>query len=306
VVWYKGVVNMALFHRRADEFAENEEEFYESEAVDNDEAEDDYEETGDFVEYSSESNESNLIDYDVYVMSKRERIFYILAAACVIFVVGMIFYQNPILSLILAVASLYFPKIRTKQIISKRKRALNLQFKDLLYALSSSMSAGRSLEIAFKDALRDLEVLYPDENTPIMQETVYIVRCISMNMTVEDAISQFARRAHIEDIENFADVIRICKRSGGNLIEVIRSTSQMISDKIETKNEIETIITAKKFESRILTCTPIVMVAMLSVTSPDYMEPVFNTFIGAVVMTIAIIMFAIAFFISEKIMDIEV
>jgi tight adherence protein B len=80
----------------------------------------------------------------------------------------------------------------------------------------------------------------------------------------------------------------------------------MISDKIETKNEIETIITAKKFESRILTCTPIVMVAMLSVASPDYMEPVFNTFIGAVVMTIAIIMFAIAFFISEKIMDIEV
>jgi tight adherence protein B len=48
------------------------------------------------------------------------------------------------------------------------------------------------------------------------------------------------------------------------------------------------------------------MVAMLSVASPDYMEPVFNTFIGAVVMTIAIIMFAIAFFISEKIMDIEV
>lgn len=101
-------------------------------------------------------------------------------------------------------------------------------------------------------------------------------------------------------------MIRVCKRSGGNLIEVIHSSSQMISEKIETKNEIETVITAKKFESRVLTCAPIVMVAVLSASSPAYMAPVFETAIGAVVMTVAIVMFVIAFFIGEKIMDIEV
>jgi len=249
---------------------------------------------------------SGLTDYDVYVMSAVERLLYTIAAMIVIFIVGMIFYQRPILAGILCLAGLFFPKIRTKQIIARRKKALNTQFRDLLYALSSSMSAGRSLEMAFRDALKDLEVLYPDPKTPIMQETAYIIRCIGMNETVEEAIGQFARRAHIEDIGNFADVIRICKRSGGNLIEVIRSTSQMISDKIETRNEIETVITAKKFKSRIMTCTPIVMVAVLSAASPDYMEPVFTTYLGALVMTVAVVMFVISFFIGEKIMDIEV
>ena len=80
----------------------------------------------------------------------------------------------------------------------------------------------------------------------------------------------------------------------------------MIGDKIETKNEIETTITAKKFESRVLTVVPIFMVAVLSFSSPDYMAPVFNTVVGAIAMTVAIILFVIAFFISEKIMDIEV
>ena len=250
--------------------------------------------------------DSGLTDYDVYVMSLTERVLYTLAAMAVIFAVGMIFYQRPVLAGILCIAGLFFPKIRTKQIIAKRKKALNVQFKDLLYALSSSMSAGRSLEMAFQEALKNMKVLYPDPDIPIMQETAYIIRCIGMNQTVEDAISQFARRAHIEDIGNFADVIRICKRSGGNLIDVIRSTSQMISEKIETRNEIETVITAKKFESRIMTCTPIVMVAVLSAASPDYMEPVFHTVLGAIVMTVAIVMFVISFFIGEKIMDIEV
>lgn len=252
--------------------------------------------------------DDGLTDYDIYEMSVAERILYTLAAMAVIFAVGMIFYQNAILAGILSLTGLFFPKIRTKQIIAKRKKALNNQFKDLLYALSSSMSAGRSLEMAFQDALRDLEVLYPDPETPIMQETAYIIRRIGMNETVEDSIASFARRAHIEDIGNFSDVIRICKRSGGNLIDVTRSTSQMISEKIETRNEIETVITAKKFESRIMTCTPIVMVAVLSSASPEYMEPVFDfsRVIGPVVMTVAIVLFVIAFFIGEKIMDIEV
>lgn len=257
-------------------------------------------------EYPQAEYADGLINYDVYIMSTKERIFYIVLAAVAIFAVGMIFYHRPILAGIMALASFFFPRIRTKQLIAKRKRELNIQFKELLYALSSSMSAGRSLESAFQDALKDLEILYPDPETPIMQEVTYILRCLSMNMVVEDAITQFANRANIEDIKNFADVIRICKRSGGNLIEVIRSTSQMISDKIETKNEIETIITAKKFESRILSCTPVVMVAVLSAASPAYMAPVFEQPIGAVVMTIAAILFVVAFFIGEKIMDIEV
>lgn len=247
-----------------------------------------------------------LTDYNVYIMQRGERIMNILLAAVAIFAVGMIFYQNIILSLLLALFSLRFPRIRTMQIIKSRKKMLNVQFKDLLYSLSSSMVAGRSLASAFGDAARDLQVLYPDPETPIMQEVRYIVRELEMGETVEDAVAQFAERAHLDDVTSFSDVIRTCNRSGGNLIEVIRNTSQIISDKIETKNEIETSIEAKKFESRILCAMPIAMVLLLSVTSPDYMAPVFHTLQGTVVMTISIIMFVAAFFIGEKIMDIEV
>ena len=38
--------------------------------------------------------EDGLIDYDVYVMSKEEKIFYIILAYVVIFIVGFIFYER--------------------------------------------------------------------------------------------------------------------------------------------------------------------------------------------------------------------
>lgn len=250
--------------------------------------------------------EDGLIDYDVYVMTKKEKALYIVLAALCIFVVGMIFYHKWYIAAIIALFCLKFPRIRTQQIISNRKRELNIQFKDMLYALSSSMVAGKSIETAFRDLPKDLAVIYPDPDTTIMKEVLYIIRRLEMNVPLELILDDFAARTHIEDIENFSDVFRTTKKAGGNIVEVIRTTSNMIGDKIEVKEDIETLITAKKFESRVLAATPIVMVALLSYASPEYMEKVFTTAAGNIVMTIAIVLFVISFFIAEKIMKIEV
>ena len=58
-----------------------------------------------------QEREDGLIDYDVYIMSKNEKIINILAAAAVIFAVGMIFYHNVILSALLA---LFFYRANTR------------------------------------------------------------------------------------------------------------------------------------------------------------------------------------------------
>ena len=250
--------------------------------------------------------DDGLIDYDVYIMSKGEKILNIAIAAIVIFAIGYLCYRNVILSALLALVSLKWPKIRVKQIIAKRHRELTLQFKDMLYSLSSSLSAGKSIESGLKESLQDLRIIYPDDETYIIQEISYIVRGVEMNETIENMFSQFAERAHNEDIDNFVDIFRTCKRTGGDMIQVIKSTSQTIGEKIETKQEIETMISGKKFEFKALMIMPVFLILILSVSSADYMAPVFETFIGHAVMTVAIIMFAIAYLVGDKIMSIEV
>ncbi len=250
--------------------------------------------------------EDGLIDYDIYVMGKEEKILNIIIAAVVIFAVGYMFYRNIILSILLALFSVKWPKIRVEQIIKKRHSDLAIQFKDMLYALSSSLSAGKSVETGLKECLQDLRIIYPDESAYIIQEISYIVRGVDMNETIEDMFGQFAERAHNEDIENFVDVFRTCKRTGGDLVQVIRTTSQTIGEKIEVKQEIATMISGKKFEFKALMVMPIFLILLLSVSSADYMAPVFETMIGHIVMTVAIVMFVIAYFVGNKIMSIEV
>ena len=250
--------------------------------------------------------EDGLTDYDVYVMTKSEKMFTIVVAAIALFAVGYVFYHSLILSALLALFAVKAPKIRTRQIIDKRKNQLSLQFKDMLYSLSSALSVGKSVETGIRDSLQDLQVIYPDSETDILVELGLILRGLGMNNTIEDMFGQFAERAHLEDIDNFVDIFVTCKRTGGDLIEVMRSTSNTIGDKIEVKQEIETMISGKKYEFNFLMILPVIMVLFLTLTSGDYMAPVFTTIVGRIAMTVAIAIFALAYVVGSKIMKINI
>lgn len=250
--------------------------------------------------------EDGLTDYDVYVMTKSEKIFTIVVAAIALFGIGYVFYHSLILSALLALFAVKAPKIRTRQIIDKRKNQLSLQFKDMLYSLSSALSVGKSVETGIRDSLQDLQVIYPDPETDILVELGLILRGLGMNNTIEDMFGQFAGRAHLEDIDNFVDIFVTCKRTGGDLIEVMRSTSNTIGDKIEVKQEIDTMISGKKYEFNFLMILPVIMVLFLTLTSGDYMAPVFTTIVGRIAMTAAIAIFALAYAVGSKIMKINI
>lgn len=247
-----------------------------------------------------------LPDYGVYQMRKQEWLFYFGLAAAFCFFLAYVFYRSLFLAVLVTPLAFFYPRYKTKEIIAERKRELTMQFKEALYALSSSLSAGRSVEAAFNEALKDLTVVYPSPDTPIIKELSYIVRRLEMNETIEDALADFARRAHIEDIDNFVDVFVISKRTGGNIVEIIKNTSAIIGDKLQIKQEIDTILAERKFERKILNIMPIAMILLLSWSTGDYMAPVFETAAGRMAMTVAVFLLGLAFYISGKIMRIEV
>lgn len=247
-----------------------------------------------------------LTDYNIYIMSRQERIVTMGLAAVVLFAVGYVFYHSLIMSALVALFCVKFPKIRTRQIIDKRKKQLMLQFKDMLYSLSSALSVGKSVEMGIRDSLQDLRVIYPDPETDILRELEYILRGIGMNNTIEEMFSQFADRADLEDIDNFVDIFVTCKRTGGDLIEVMRSTSNTIGEKIEVKQEIHTMISGKKYEFNFMMVLPVILILFLTLTSGDYMAPVFQTIVGRLAMTAAIVTFVLAYVVGSRIMKIDI
>lgn len=253
-----------------------------------------------------QTGSSSLIDYSQYHMSLVERAMYIVAAGAVLFVIGHIFYQNIVISLILALGGFYYPKLRSKQLAEKRKEELTSQFKQALYSLSSSVAAGKSVENAFNEVVDDLKLIYPDPDIYIIREFNIINYRLENGETLEAALQDFSQRADVEDIQNFVDVFVTSKRAGGNIAEIIRRTANIIGEKIEIQQEIAINVAQKKFESRVMLAAPIFIVGLLAYTSADYMEPLYRFGIGPLIMTGALLAYIGAFWLVNWIMDIKV
>jgi tight adherence protein B len=248
---------------------------------------------------------SGLTDYTRYRMSWREKLVHVLFSAAVLFIVGYVFYRNALIALVLSAASLYYPVIRAAKLKEKRQRELTLQFRQALASLSSALVAGKSLENAFRDAAADLALLYPDPQTDIIRELEAINRQVDNGVPIEKALLNFAGRSGVEDIRQFADVLVTCKRTGGNLVSVVRRTSDIIGDKLEIEQEISVLIAQKRFESKVLAFAPIVVVAALSFSSPDYMAPLYSG-PGYLIMTSALTVLIFCYWMIQKIMDMKV
>ncbi|MEC0239408.1 type II secretion system F family protein [Paenibacillus dokdonensis] len=229
-----------------------------------------------------------LPDYSVYVLSGFQRLMCIAAGAALFLGIGYLFYHQWIIAFLLSFGGLLVPRFWRKYMLERRRMALNLHFKQALYSLSSSLSAGRSVENGFREAIQDLRLLDPDAENDLITELSIICARMEYGEPIEDALHDFSRRACMEDITNFADVFTTCKRTGGDLVEVIRRTSSIIGEKLDIQQEIAVLVAQKKFESKALLAAPILMLVFMNLTSADYMKPMFSG-MGMIISTFALL-----------------
>ncbi|AGC68430.1 type II secretion system F domain protein [Thermoclostridium stercorarium subsp. stercorarium DSM 8532] len=244
-------------------------------------------------------------NYDKYNYKIHEWIIYSAVGVLVMAVIGWIFYRKIIPVAFISALGLFYPKIRKRQLIETRRNILRLQFKDMLYYIGAALSAGKSVEQAFVYAHGILRNLYPGKKAYIVNETELIIKRLQMNENIENILKDFAARSGVEEIQHFSDVFSVCKRTGGNLVEVIRTTSGMIGERIEIKQEIEIGLAAKKQEQRILSLSSVMMVLFISLMSGEFMEPMFATSSGRIIMTFSLILLGVGIFVSNRIMNIR-
>jgi len=247
-----------------------------------------------------------MTDYAMYAPNKKERSkYYALCIAGLAFV-GWLFFDNLAAATALALCAIPLEKKWRSSLANTRRMQLAAQFKDMLFSLSASFQSGRHMAEAISEAKENLLEIFP-ENAPINVELEHMVRRMGAGGESERAVLlDFAKRSGSEDARNFADVYYTCLTTGGDLTGVVNRTAEVILEKMTIRREIETLVAQKKYESKLLTAVPIIILLYLRFGSPGYLEPLYTTATGLCVMWAALAALAVSFFWSGKIMEIEV
>lgn len=188
----------------------------------------------------------------------------------------------------------------------KRHSALSASFMDFLYSLSASFATGRSLEEAALEARQALSVLYKADS-PMIRELDLMIRCFSEGRESEaEVLGAFARRCGVPEILEFTEIYLVCRAAGGDLNRVVADAARVMTEKMNVEKEIRVLTAQKRLEGRMISVMPAVVLLFMKWTSPEYLEPLYTTMAGRMVMTIALAGIAAAYQITRTITRIEV
>lgn len=199
----------------------------------------------------------------------------------------------------------FYTKKKIKYYDQIQRDKLSVAFRDGMQAVVSALSAGYSIENAFRESLSELELLY-GKKSGIYKAFAKIVNQLSLNMNIEDVFAQFASDSRIDEINSFAQVLYYAKKNGGNLIRIIKDTTDAIGEKLEVKREISTIISAKKLENNIMNLVPVGIILYMRLTSGGMFQKLYGNLTGIIIMTGCLIIYVLARVIADKIVDIKV
>lgn len=171
--------------------------------------------------------------------------------------------------------------------------------------MASALAAGYSAENSLTEALKELKKVYEPEDY-IIRELGFVEVQISMNQNMEELLLDFGRRSGVEDIRSFAEVFMTAKRSGGDLLLIIKNTVSCIRQKQETMQEIETCLSGKIMEQNIMSVIPILILLYVKLTSPDFLDGMYGNIAGVVIMGICLVVYGAAYFWGRSIIRIEV
>lgn len=181
-----------------------------------------------------------------------------------------------------------------------------MQFADLLYSLSASFQAGRQMTEALWDGIDNMLLIYPKDARIVVELKWICAELMEHRANEVEVLSDFAIRSENEDIMNFFDIYFTCRSTGGDIQRIIVAASETIIDKFNIEKEIYTKTAQKRYEAKILTLIPALVLLILQLSSPEYTMVLYSCAAGRIIMTIALGIVLLAYYFSIKITDIKV
>lgn len=238
-------------------------------------------------------------------MRAAERLRYAAGDVGLIFLIGELFYHSLLSAAVLLPGAVWLLKEQQEELCRKKEREMQRQFLDAIQIMAASLQSGYSVENAVRAAAGELEKLYHAE-TFIVSEFRNLQAQLDVNRSVEELLLELGERSRIEDIQSFAEVFLTAKRTGGDLLHVIRNTASGIRQKQETLSEIETVLTGKMMEQKVMSLMPLLILLYVRLTSPEFLNGMYGNLTGGAVMTGCLLVYAIAWLWGKKIVRIEV
>jgi tight adherence protein B len=171
-------------------------------------------------------------------------------------------------------------------------------FPDAVDVIVRGIKAGLPLA----DSLR---VIAADAQEPIKSEFKTIIETQTIGMPLGEACGKLYERMPLPEANFFGIVISIQQKAGGNLSEALGNLSRVLRDRKKMKGKIQAMSMEAKASASIIGSLPIAVGTLVWLTSPDYIELLWLTSFGRMMIAACAMWMAIGVFVMKQMINFD-
>jgi tight adherence protein B len=161
-----------------------------------------------------------------------------------------------------------------------RKRRQNIFLHDFADAIDV-MVRGLKAGLPVSDAMK---VIAAESGPPVGPEFSEVVEGQRIGITIDQGIERMFERMPLSEVNFLGIVMSIQSKTGGNLSEALGNLSKVLRDRKKMKAKIRAVSQEAKSSAAIIGSLPFVIMGALTVLNPQYLNPLFNTNAGNIML----------------------
>ncbi|MGK2930121.1 MAG: type II secretion system F family protein [Acidimicrobiales bacterium] len=173
-----------------------------------------------------------------------------------------------------------------KVLTARRRKAFINQLGDTLQLITGSLTAGYGLG-------QTLDAVSREAESPTKEEFARVVMETRLGRSLEDALDAMSRRINAPDFDWVVDAIKIQSSVGGNLSEIIEQVGETIRARVRIKRQVDALTAEGKISALVLFFLPFGLCGFIFISNPTYIEPLYTSGIGFVLLGVAGLMLSV-------------
>ena len=151
-----------------------------------------------------------------------------------------------------------------------------------------------------------LRVIASESLEPVRSEFRSIVEAQSIGMSLTEAVERITERVPVPEASFFAIVISIQQKAGGNLSEALSNLSRVLRDRKKMKAKVKAVASEANASAMIIGAMPFVIGLLIYLTSPKYLELLWTTSTGRMMLGVAAGWMGIGIAVMRKMISFEI
>lgn len=214
-------------------------------------------------------------------------------------VISLLFVQSIIAFVLAGFAGGFgLPRWVLSFLTRRREQAFTREFAPAMDAIVRSVKSGLPVIEALK--------LVANENPePVAGEFQRLTDSLKMGLTMEQSVRRMYQRMPTPEMNFFGIVMSMQSKSGGNLSEALSNLSGVLRDRKRMKDKIRALSSEAKSGAMIIGSLPPGVMALVYVTTPSYMAPMFQTEIGKALLIGCAVWMSIGVFVMKSMINMK-